>query len=213
MTNVLVLFALEREAAPFRRKARELPAVRIAVTGIGGAAAGRTVTRELAAAKPELVVMAGFCGALRDGLAVGEVVIPVEVVDDAGNRWACAGGDEARGRLLTTTELIAGPDDKRELGRKHTADIVDMESAAVAAACLAASLPFLGVRVVSDTVDTALAPELVRLFSGGRLSVWKTLGVLLRKPSLLGEFRRLDRGTRLAARNLAETLVKVVSAV
>src|SRR5581483_4350579 len=91
--GTVVLFALEREAAPFRRKARGLPAVRVAVTGIGGAAAGRTVARELAAAKPERVVMAGFCGALRDGLAVGEVVVPVEVVDDAGNRWACASGE------------------------------------------------------------------------------------------------------------------------
>jgi adenosylhomocysteine nucleosidase len=182
-----------------------LPAVRVAVTGIGGAAARRTVARELEAGRPGLVVMAGFCGALRDGLAVGDVLTPAEVVDDAGNRWACAGS--GRGRLLTTTELVAGPGDKRKLGREHGADIVDMESAAVAAACRAAGVPFRSVRVVSDTVDTALAPELVRLFSGGRLSIWKVLRLLLRKPRLLGEFRRLDRDTRLAARNLAAALV------
>lgn len=136
------------------------------------------------------------------------MLTPAEVVDDAGNRWACAG--TGGGRLLTTAELIAGPDDKRKLGRELGADIVDMESAAVAAACLAAGVPFRSVRVVSDTVDTALAPELVQLFSGGRLSVWKVLRVLVRKPSLLGQFWRLDRDTRLAARNLAAALVKLL---
>ena len=74
-----------------------------------------------------------------------------------------------------------------------------MESAAVAAACAARGVPFLAVRAVSDAVDTALSPELVRLLAGGHVSVRRALLALVRKPSLLREFRRLARDTKIAA--------------
>lgn len=204
----LVLFALEREAAPFRRA---MPHARVALTGIGAtAAAARTIERELAASRPDRVIMAGFCGGLRDEHTVGSVLIPTHVIDDAGNQWECDCGPQGSGRLLTTTSIIATPVTKRELGIRHRADIVDMESATVAAACRAAGVPFLAVRAVSDTVDTALSPELIRLLGGGEITTGRAIRALLRKPTLLGEFRRLAQDTKLAARNLAEALVTVV---
>ncbi|MBN9118221.1 MAG: hypothetical protein J0I06_03515 [Planctomycetes bacterium] len=95
------------------------------------------------------------------------------------------------------------------MGESH--DAVDMESAAVAEVCAERGVRFLAVRAVSDTVDTALSPELVRLLSGGNVSVRKACGALLRKPALLGEFLRLARDTKLAARCLAGALVGVIN--
>src|SRR5207253_1577357 len=106
--------------------------------------------------------------------------------------------------------LVGDPAEKRRLAELHHADAVDMESAAVAEVCIAKGVPFRAVRAVSDAVDTALSPELVRLLAGGRVSAWKAVRALVRKPALLGEFRRLARDTKLAAKKLADELVKIL---
>jgi adenosylhomocysteine nucleosidase len=152
--------------------------------------------------------MAGFGGALRDGLAVGDVVTPAEVADDRGGRWACAGGGP--GRLLTASAVAATPAEKRSLGDRFSADAVDMESAAVAAACAAAGVPFRAARAVSDAVDVGLSPRLADLFAAGRFSPWRAALAAVRQPSLVAEFWRLARDTRLAADNLAAALGSVI---
>jgi adenosylhomocysteine nucleosidase len=185
---VVVLFALEREAAPFRRGTRGLKHIRTHVSGIGRVRARKAVEQLVRQApRPRLVIAAGFCGALAPGLTVGDVVTSP--------------------RIVTVDHLVSDPAEKRRLGEEHDADAVDMESAAVEEVCAAASVPFLAVRAVSDTVDTALSPALVKLLSGGQVSPLKAAAALARQPSLLGEFRRLARDTKRAAKKLAEALV------
>ncbi len=186
-----MLFALEREAAPFRRAARELKHVSIHVSGVGRNRARRAAEQVLTGSLPELVIAAGFCGALSSALRVGDVVTSP--------------------RIVTVDHLVSDPAEKRQLAELHRADAVDMESSAVAEVCAEKGVPFLAVRAVSDTSDTALSPELVRLLSGGTVSVWKACAALVRKPALLREFMRLARDTKLAARKLADALVKIVS--
>jgi adenosylhomocysteine nucleosidase len=113
-------------------------------------------------------------------------------------------------RILTTDRLISDPIEKKRLGERHQADVVDMESAAVAEVCARAGIPFLAVRAVSDTVETRLSSELVNLLSGGRVSSWKAAAAILRRPRLLGEFLRLARDTRRASQNLATVLVRLL---
>jgi adenosylhomocysteine nucleosidase len=185
-----VLFALEREAAPFRRLARGLPHVSVHVSGVGRNRARRATEQLLRAAQPKLVIAAGFCGALVPSLRIGDVVTSP--------------------RIITVDHLVTDPAEKRRLGASH--DAVDMESAAVAEVCAVKGVPFLAVRAVSDTVDTPLSSELVRLLSGGNVSTWRTCGALVRKPSLLTEFLRLARDTKLAARNLAAAIRTTLAA-
>jgi adenosylhomocysteine nucleosidase len=182
------------------------------VTGVGRAAAGRVA--EVACRLPaRLVIAAGFCGGLDGRLAVGDVIAPIEVCDEAGGRWAChpLPGLTQAGRLLTASRIIGEPTEKRDIGRRFAADAVDMETAAVAEVCAARGVPFAAVRAVSDAAGTALSPRLAGLLAGGRVSPWKAAGAVLRQPSLLAEFRRLARDTRAAAANLAATLVGLVS--
>lgn len=188
--TVAVVFALEREAAPFRRAARTLPGVSIHVSGVGRNRARAATEQLIRGSRSELVVAAGFCGALIPALRVGDIVTSP--------------------RILTIDHLVCDPAEKCQLGESH--DAVDMESAAVEAVCAERGVRFLAVRAVSDTVDTALSPELVRLLSGGNVSVLRACGSFLRKPSLLGEFRRLARDTKFAARCLADELRAVVAA-
>jgi len=44
------------------------------------------------------------------------------------------------------------------------------------------------------------------------VSWWRAVRAVVRKPSLLGEFRRLARDTKIAARNLARELVDLLAA-
>lgn len=186
---IAVLFALEREAAPFRKAVRALPHVSVHVSGVGRTAA-RGAAKRLLESGPSLVIAAGFCGALNPSLKVGDVV--------------------KSPHILTVDHLVSDPAEKCRLSASH--DAVDMESAAVEAICHDAGIPFLAVRAVSDAADTALSPELVRLLSGGHVSVWRACAALVRKPSLLGEFVRLGRDTAFAARKLSDELRAVVAA-
>ena len=202
--TVAVLFALEREATPFRR-ILSIPAcadqtqarmpvppkstnIQIHVSGIGRERAQRCVERVLETSTPSLIIAAGFCGALNPTLQVGDIVTSP--------------------RILTVDHLVSDPAEKRRLAAH--ADAVDMESAAIADVCAAKGIEFLAVRAVSDASDTALSPELVHLLSGGNVSMWMACRALLGKPSLLPEFLRLGRDAKLAARNLAAALVKAI---
>jgi adenosylhomocysteine nucleosidase len=138
---------------------------------------------------PRLVIAAGFCGALVPDLRVGDVITD---------------------RIVTVGRLVGDPAEKRRLADEHHALAVDMESDAVAAVCAERGLPFCAVRVVSDAVDTALSPRLVGLLSGGHVSALRAAAAVARQPSLLREFLRLARDTRLAARNLAAELMRVL---
>jgi adenosylhomocysteine nucleosidase len=139
---------------------------------------------------PRFGIAAGFCGALVPALRIGDVVTSP--------------------RIITVDHLVTDPAEKRKLGQSH--DAVDMESAAIADVCAARGVPFRAVRTVSDTVDTVLSPELVRLLAGGNVSVWRVCRALLGKPTLLREFLRLARDTKRAARNLAEALRATLTA-
>ncbi len=214
--NVIVLFALEREAAPFRRMSRGLKTVRIHVTGVGRKRTRATLEKILSESNsPSIIIAAGFCGALQPSLKVADVIIASEVVDQTGRVWPVTGNcqheEKSKRRLLTVNHLIANVAEKKKLGESHNADAVDMESATVAEVCTTRGVPFLVVRAVSDAMETELSPQLVRLLSGGNVSVWRAIRALVGKPSLLGEFRRLAIDTRLAARKLAEELVKIIS--
>ncbi len=189
--GVVVLFALEREAAPFRRAVRGQAGVTVRVSGIGRARARLAAEQVLRESHPRLVIAAGFCGALVPALRVGDVVTSP--------------------RIVTVDRLVTDPAEKRRLGETH--DAVDMESAAVAEVCAGRGVAFRAVRTVSDTVDTALSPELARLLSGGNVSPLKACFALCRRPALLGEFLRLARDTKFAARTLAVALEGIVRSV
>ncbi len=171
--------------------------------------------------RPKLVLMAGYAGGLRDGLAVGDVILATEIVDDAGTVWPTTWPERPlqgewrpplhHGRLLTVDQFICTPDEKRALGLRHDALAVDMESAVLARLCAARSVPFGCVRVLSDDADTPLSPQLARLFAGERLSPLRVMLALLRRPVLVAEFWKLARHTRLASEHLSQALGELLT--
>lgn len=171
--------------------------------------------------RPKAVIMAGYAGGLRDGLAVGDVILATEIIDQDGNVCPVTWPERPlqgewrpplhRGRLLTVNQIVATPHAKRELGERHGALAVDMESAVLARLCSARGVPFGCVRVLSDAVDHSLSPELVGLFAREKLSIPRMLLALLRRPALAAEFWRLAKATRLASERLGEALGELLT--
>jgi adenosylhomocysteine nucleosidase len=171
--------------------------------------------------RPKLLLSAGFSGALQEAFRVGDVLLATEVVDEAGNRWPATwpgelpGGEWRpplhRGRLLSVSRLVGSPDEKRALGQRHEAAAVDMETAALARSCSRFGVPFGCVRAVSDEVQTALSPRLIRLLSGGRVSPVRLFTSLAASPRLALECWRLARDTRQAAAQLATALGELLT--
>src|SRR5262249_51238756 len=143
--------------------------VRDALGWLLGGPAGRPV-------RPAFVLCAGFSGALQPAWRVGDGLLASEVADLDGGLWPAArpGRPAAlpRGRLLTAPRLVGTPAEKKELGKRHGAAAVDMETAAVARACAERGVPFGCVRAISDDADAALSPRLVSLLAGGRVAPW-----------------------------------------
>jgi adenosylhomocysteine nucleosidase len=245
ITDPCVLFALQREARLFRREFRphtrfpDAPCrawfcgppwltVLVAETGVGTAASERVLAWLLNGPlfgnvpyRPRLVLSAGFCGALRPGLRVGDLVLATGVADTAGNTWETTWPADLpagewrpplhRGRLLTVPALAGDPQQKREFGRRHDALAADMESAAVARLCRLHEVPFGCLRAVSDDEATPLSPRLVDLFGSGRVRPWRVLRAAALRPRLLTEFWRLAAATRTAARQLGLGLGEVLT--
>jgi adenosylhomocysteine nucleosidase len=240
-----VVFALARESKAFRREFRPTqrfqgapcsarfcgPAwlsVLVVETGVGRTATeqaldwllGRPLVGNVPY-RPKVVLSAGFCGGLQEGLHTGDVVLATEVVDGAGGRWPTTWPVELppgpwapplhRGRLLTTAELVAAPTDKLALGHQHDAVAVDMEGAVLAQRCHAAGVPFACVRVVLDEVQTPLSPRLVSLLSGGRVSPWRLAFALVRSPRLAAELWSLGRHAQQAGESLRQALGELLT--
>lgn len=171
--------------------------------------------------RPKAVLMAGYAGALQDGFKVGDIILATEIVGQSGHSWPATWPERPlegewrppiqRGRILTEEKLISQPAEKRDLGKRHDAVAVDMESAVLAKLCAARGVPFGCVRVISDSVDTVLSPQLVSLMSTGRISIWRTILAVLRRPALAGELRRLAKHTRYASEQLGKGLGELLT--
>jgi adenosylhomocysteine nucleosidase len=197
-------------------------------TGVGTASAAKALDWLLQGPKlgevpyrPKLVLSAGFAGSLTEQRRVGDVILATAVVDGEGGSWPVTWPEQLppgewrpplhRGRLLTVPRLVGTAGEKRELGAKHEAVAVDMESAVIARRCAKAGVPFGCLRVISDDVQTSLSPKLLALLAGGRVSVWRLLAALLGSPGMVGELWRLARDTRFAAGRLAVALGEVLT--
>ncbi|MGD9602509.1 MAG: hypothetical protein AB7O21_17675 [Gammaproteobacteria bacterium] len=186
------LFATEWEAHPFlaaldarpvpgrgdlyaaRSPAREY--VLVMVSGIGLANATRAATALLRESAPRHVVNAGIAGALGTRFALGDVA-HVEAVAEAADAGVPAAEFLAlvtpphglpRARLVSRAAPVF--DRALRAALAVTADLVDMEGAAVARACAAAGVPCTLLKAVSDFADDRATLHRHLAFASRRLA-------------------------------------------
>ncbi len=146
--------------------------VALVITGAGRAAARQGAELLIAGHRPRWIVSAGFAGALDPTLARNDLVLPHEVTDLEGRctRTFAPIPDlpasiRTQARLITVDKVITGSAQKAELRRIQGADLVDMETSAVAGLAADRSLGFISIRVISDDARSELPAEVAGLIS------------------------------------------------
>jgi len=162
----------------------------------------------------------GFGGALAPHLAIADLVLcrdlhcavdassgqvyaadrdlidlAAEVAGRQGLRWLA-------GRGLTVDHLAGSPSEKRLLGSRFAAQVVDMESYWIARLA-AGRCRFLALRAVSDTLDESLPPFDRFVGPGGEWRWRPAAAGLLSRPALLARLPAIGFHAFQARRSLA----------
>jgi adenosylhomocysteine nucleosidase len=237
--HVGVIFAMGIEAGPFEQRltgkiniqgskftARQgsLKGRGIVVvhSDVGRENAARATETLIAGHKPKWIISAGLAGGLQPQAKRGDIVMADAILDDVGQRLAIDLNisPEQRaampglhvGPLLTVDHIIFKADKKRELGKRHGAIAVDMETWGVAEVCRREKQRFLSVRVISDAVDEELPAEIERLVKkkGTARKIGAAAGSILRRPSTVKDLWRFRETALQCSERLAKFLEGVI---
>lgn len=234
MSHICIICAISQEVRPIvnrfqskrERLNAELPTwrfeafghqVTLIQSGIGISKAAKA-SAAVAALNPEIIISAGFCGALSAGVAVGEVFLADKLYSFSSGTitagfipdqqpTALIGTVLKRCTLITTDEVVEKSCIYRLLPDPVAINMLDMESAAVAAACRAKNIKFIAIRSVSDNADQdpgSLFQQICDAEFNVRIAL--VARSLIKRPSLLSHYLQLYRNTVIAGKTLAESI-------
>jgi adenosylhomocysteine nucleosidase len=196
--------------------------VALILTGPGRKRARKGAELLLAGHHPRWIVSAGFGGALDPSLSRNDVVFANEVLDPDGAHLSIdvvVHPESTRlsprtrsGRLITVDRIIRAAAEKAELRQRFGADIVDMETAAVAGLCGERGIKFLSIRVISDDATTDLPPEIASIMGrSGGYRVGAALGAIWKRPGSLKDLWGLREHALAAAKTLSTVIPGAIS--
>lgn len=174
-------------------------------TGVGADRAQAAAERLLGSTQVDRVIVSGIAGGLTPVSAVGDKVVPEEVVDSAtGERFrATPFGEVSLNGVIRMVDGAAYSLDESDVARL-VADgftALDMETAAIARVCERRGVPWLAFRVISDMAGNAsFGPDLMTLVnSDGSPKAWTALRYLVTHPHRIAGLLRLGRDAQAAA--------------
>jgi len=215
--RVAIVAALEREVRPLVKHWRvregeyggrifrffEDDDVVLVCGGIGVEAARRASEAVISLYRPELILSAGFAGALHAELSIGDVFQPRRVVNAGDGSCVNLGRGEG---VLVTFGSVASPEQKAKLRESFAAQAVDMEASAVARAAEARNVKFAAVKAISDELDFSF-PEMEKFIDAdGRFSEMRFAAFVAVRPWLWWSTFQLARNGSRAATALCAWL-------
>jgi adenosylhomocysteine nucleosidase len=222
--KVAIVAALEREVRPLVRgwKSYRLPAADglhrlrffesegavVVCGGIGREAATEATRTVIERYRPQVVISAGFAGAVVPELRVASILSPAKVIAAATGTAFETGG--AGGGILVTVAAVAGSEEKRRLAQRFSAQAVDMEAAAVAKAAQAEGVAFRALKAISDELDFPVPPTEGFLSASGEFKTLRFGLYLAMRPWLWARALAFGRNCSLAAESLAKALADFV---
>jgi adenosylhomocysteine nucleosidase len=174
-------------------------------TGIGPALAAEATDRLLGQHPVDHVVVSGIAGGIAGASAVGDLVIPAEVISaDDGSRYrATPLGDRPVAGIIRTGGTDSYRLDRGELERLLAEGVValDMETAAVARVCDGRGVPWTAFRGISDMAGDESVGEVVMTLvkPDGSPDLLAATRFFLRHPQRLPRMLRLGREAGVAA--------------
>lgn len=198
---VLVCFAVKEEAKFLPAS----PGARVLVTGMGQKNAVNSLRKELATAKPNLVLTCGFAGGLNPKLKLSDVVFDADAESSLADKLTALGAKPARFHCATRVAVTAA--EKQALWESTGADAVEMESSAIRKICRDQNVPSATIRVISDAAGEDLPLDFNALMTpDDRIDFAKLALKLMTSPQKIPQLMRFQKQTIKAARTLAETL-------
>lgn len=215
--KIVVVAALQREINPLVKNWRAVMHERdgrhfrffeqgstvVVCGGIGPEAARRAAQLAVALYQPQLLLSAGFAGALDQQLKVGQIFRPRVVIDAGdGSRAETASGDG----ILVSFSSVASSAQKARLAAAYGAQAVDMEAAAVARAARTHGIAFAALKAISDEASFEM-PDLSRFVTqDGQLRMAALVAFAVVRPWLWPALFRLGRNSAEASRALCDEL-------
>jgi nucleoside phosphorylase len=185
-----------------------------AVVAIANGAGGHRAIQAIEAARqfitPQSIWSIGFCGALDDGLNIGNIFVATTVRRNGSAFTAQSPRTlhhHASGVLASINHVAASAAEKSEL-RAAGAAAVEMEAAGIAAIAEQIGIPFYCVRSVSDLAHETFACDFnASLREDGKFDVLRLVGSAMLAPrTRIPELVRLQRRCAIASENLGEFL-------
>jgi adenosylhomocysteine nucleosidase len=191
---------------------------------------------------PKIVISAGFAGGLSPTLKRHEILLADSVIDytgrqiilnrspplndisNSGQALQCPLDqfpfDQSKldwpnlqiGKLLSVDHVIREPGEKQSLHLQHQALAVDMETFAVAEVCRRREVPLCAVRIIHDTANDTLPPDIERLLrqktEAARLGA--ALGAIWRRPTSIKDFWALKENSLIAGHRLSKYIEQLI---
>ncbi|MFZ4774501.1 MAG: hypothetical protein ACOYM3_04015 [Terrimicrobiaceae bacterium] len=209
---IATVFALEFESAGYR--AIQVPQMCVCVwtLGVTGHRSAPALKRLMEKNRPQILVSAGFSGALKPELGVGSVVIGENYSDPQILSRLPVSQNFRVGPVITAGTILETSVAKRDLGEKSGALAVDLESAHLHEVCRSMGVPMISIRCISDTVDQDLPlPGSVLINPDtGKSDPALIFQYLFRHPAQVSQFARLISCARTAQRSLAGALGEIL---
>ena len=190
-------------------------------SGEGAKASARAVTEAIKFYQPAWVISAGFAAALDGNFKRGHIVLADEVQNEQGEKLAVGLKVDPQslakgvsiGRLLSVSEVVRHPADRRRLAEQHAAIACDMETFAIAQACQQHNVRLLAVRIITDALDDELPPEIAHLLKQKTIAakIGATAGALLNRFSAAQDLWQLREDALKASDRLAKFLQATLS--
>ncbi len=189
----------------------------IGQTGVGIKRARKGTSLIIQRFKPDLIISAGFGGALSSELKVGDIILGEWVLSLKKNERMKLLTDMPglvngfkRGGILAENRFIHDPMEKKRLFETSGVLSVDMETWGVVEASLQGQTPVLSIRSISDESWETL-PNMGYIFRGGKFSKRKALGYFASYPSHILPFLKFRFfNSKKSSRSLCRFLRDVV---
>lgn len=190
----------------------------VTVSGVGRAAAAAAMRLLLDTYKPASVISAGFAGGLRKLQFTTATIDRVILREDRSViELETSSVIPHTAVLLTADELIFTPAEKCKIGAEFDADVVDMETFAIASVCRERGVPLIAVRKIFDACDEEISAATGRVMRASQQGTARLLGSLARtlvtKPSALVELYSLKERALVASDELAKCVCHLVNRI
>lgn len=189
---------------------RTWPTLRVLTTGMGTGNSKTAFEDVYSSARPSFVLTCGFAGGLNPDLPLGTVLFDTDAVFPL--LGGLTSGGARRGTFHCADHVAVTVAQKAALRGSTGADVVEMESSVIRAACQERGIPSATVRVISDTAKEDLPLDFNALMTADyRLDFFKLARHLVCSPGKIPELMRFQNRVVFAADRLAETLVKALA--